>query len=370
MRAVERLFRQKNPYDMAAQGLFLPAVRENLQFQWENCAQYRRIAEEFAFTPEVIRTEEDLWRLPLLPSLYFKKNEIFTLPYERLMIRATSSGTQGSRSRIGFDRASFYRGLRMVWRMFRFHGVLSACPTNYIMLGYEPGEGNDMGAVKTAYGASFFAPPLHRAYALRRTADGEYRPDMEGVGRALARYAKAGLPVRFLGFPAYMYFLAAALRENGVRLRLHPQSKILLGGGWKQFSDREIPREAFYALIEETTGIGRENVLEFFSAVEHPVAYCKCRRGHFHVPVYSRVLIRDVRTLAPLGFDEPGILSFVTPLVGSMPLLSVSTDDLAVLRAGGSCGCGIETPYFELLGRAGVAEIQTCSQGAAQKMGG
>ena len=59
-----------------------------------------------------------------------------------------------------------------------------------------------------------------------------------------------------------------------------------------------------------------------------------------------------------------GLLSFITPLVSSMPLTSVCTDDLAVLHDGSGCGCGVSTPYFELKGRAGVSQIKTCTTDA------
>ena len=50
----------------------------------------------------------------------------------------------------------------------------------------------------------------------------------------------------------------------------------------------------------------------------------------------------------------------------SMPLHSIMTDDLAILREGEECGCGNNAPYFELLGRAGLQDIKTCAAGAAQ----
>ena len=89
--------------------------------------------------------------------------------------------------------------------------------------------------------------------------------------------------------------------------------------------------------------IERENCLEFFSAVEHPLPYCKCKNGHFHVPAYSRVLIRNTRKRCFRWKNgQPGLLNFVSPLVLSMPLVSIVTDDLAVLHDGAECGCGIE----------------------------
>lgn len=49
-----------------------------------------------------------------------------------------------------------------------------------------------------------------------------------------------------------------------------------------------------------------------------------------------------------------------------MPLSSVITDDLAVLYNEKGCGCKINTPYFDLKGRAGVSQIKTCTTEAAE----
>lgn len=91
-----------------------------------------------------------------------------------------------------------------------------------------------------------------------------------------------------------------------MRLRLHRGSKIMLGGGWKQFYRQQVDKRTLYALAEKVLGVGQENIVEFFGAVEHPILYCACPNQHFHVPVYSRVIIRDVRTLAPLPAREAG----------------------------------------------------------------
>jgi hypothetical protein len=260
-------------------------------------------------------------------------------------------------------------GVGMAARFFAYHKMISILPTNYIVLGFEPDGRSDLGAAKTAYGVTRFAPALHRVYALKKTEQG-HAENREGVWDALLRYEKQGLPVRLVGFPAYLHFLVRELKQRNISLRLNKRSMVILGGGWKQFAGEKIDGESLFALVQETLGIDRENCLEFFSAVEHPQPYCKCKNGHFHVPVYSRALIRDVNSLLPVPDGTPGILSFVSPLVTSMPLVSVMTDDIAVLHNGATCGCGIQTPYFELLGRANAHGIQTCAAAAAELAGG
>ncbi|MBG0788715.1 MAG: acyl-protein synthetase [Anaerolineaceae bacterium] len=364
-----KLFGQRNPYDLEkSQGAFLRLMRDNISFHREHCPNYREMLDNAGFKPEDIVTEEDLARLPVIPTLYFKRNRVFSIPEDKLVIKATSSGTKGTQSQVGFDRKSLLSGILMMIRFFSYHHILSLRPTNYIILGYEPSDHTQMGAIKTAYHTTKFAPALHRAYALRDTGTG-YELNIEGLQKALHRYAKQGLPVRFVGFPSHMYFLANHLKQNKIQLKLNRHSKILLGGGWKQFSNEEIDRESFYALIHETLGIEKDHYHEFFSAVEHPLPYCKCVNGHFHVPIYSRVIIRDVRTLQPVPNGQLGLLSFVSPLVLSMPIASVVTDDLAILHEGERCGCGTNTPYFDLHGRAGVSQIRTCTTDAASLLG-
>ena len=366
MDARRKLFLQKNPYDLQKnRGLFLEAVKHDVAFHAKNCPEYAGILNEVGFSIDEVDSEDALYKIPVIPTLYYKRNYLCSVPEKKLIIRATSSGTKGRQSKVGFDKKTLFYGVLMMIRFFSYHKVLSLLPTNYIVLGYEPSKHTQMGAVKTAYGTTKFAPALHREYALKDTGTG-YELNIDGVKKALLRYAKCGLPVRFVGFPSYMFFLLKMLRENNLSFKLNSQSKVLLGGGWKQFSDEEIDRDLFFKLIHDTLGIEKHNCFEFYSAVEHPLPYVKCKNGHFHVPVYSRVIIRDVKTLDPVPAGILGLLSFVSPLVSSMPLTSVVTDDLAVLHDGSGCGCGIRTDYFELKGRAGISQIKTCTADALE----
>jgi len=83
------------------------------------------------------------------------------------------------------------------------------------------------------------------------------------------------------------------------------------------------------------------------------------------VPIYSRVIVRDLN-LQPVRYGEPGLLNLITPMMTSMPFTSVMTDDLAVMHDGKECDCGIESPYFDILGRVGLADIKTCAAGASE----
>ena len=122
--------------------------------------------------------------------------------------------------------------------------------------------------------------------------------------------------------------------------------------------------EAF-DLWREVTGIAPERIVETFGAVEHSIPYVGCTHHHLHAPMWSRVLVRDVRTLAPVPDGQPGFLSFLSPYITSVPAHSVVMGDLAVRHPAGSCGCGCPTPWFEVLGRAGTSSNKSCAAAAA-----
>ena len=358
--SITGLFLQKDPYRTDTRR-FLYAVSRNFSICTKKSEEYRNIVSKSGFNG-VISSEDDLKNLPAIPTLYFKRNNLF---FGKSFVKAVSSGTSGKKSTVSLNLPSLVRGLFMVKSVFSYHGILSLRPTNYIILSF-PHKHTDLGAAKTAYGATKFAPDLKRKYALKLSGN-EYVPDTDGVIGFLLKCAEKNTPVRFVGFPLYMYILARELEKRDLHLKLNKHSKIILGGGWKSAHGFAPSYEEFYSLIKNTLGIDKGSIHEFFSAAEHPIAYCKCKNGHFHVPKYSRVLIRDAQTFEPLGFGKPGILNLITPMVTSQPLLSIVTDDIAVLH-NDDCGCGIHTPYFELIGRAS-SSIKTCSVSAAEVLG-
>ena len=362
------LFHRRDIYNLSGtEELFTAAVRDNVEYHAARSPFYARLLDRRAFDPVCIQSAEDCARIPVIPATFFKYHEALSIGQEYVSIHATSSGTQGQKSQVFLDDDTIKTGTRMAVNCFWYHGLISPVPTNYIMLGYEPHESNEMGAVKTAMGVTRFAPALSREFALRHGADG-YKSNWFGVLDALRRYERQGWPVRFVGFPAFLHRLLTEMKREGLRFRLNRRSRVLLGGGWKQFSDASIDKLELYRMAEELLGVPEERCRDFYSAVEHSVAYAECRNHRLHVPIWSRVIIRDIRSLEPLPFDEPGFLSFVTPLVLSSPLTSVMMGDLAVLRDGKGCGCGIESPYFKVLGRAGAGRLRNCAVSADELM--
>lgn len=367
MSATRRLFYHRKIYDLpGTDALFVRAMAENVRHHQAYCSEYAEILRKRDYSPDTLRGIDDLAAIPPLPTLFLKRHTLLSTD-KKLMFTSTTSGTSGRKSVMGLDWPSAWNGLGMVCGTFLTHRLVSLRPANYIVLGYQPAKRNTIGAVKTAYAVTYAAPALHREYALRDTGE-EYVLNLDGLHHALRRYEKQGFPVRFMGFPAYFMFLLQSLKDAGLRLRLPKRSLILLAGGWKQFFTERLEKEELYALSEEVLGLGGDRIREFFGAVEHPIAYFDCPCHRFHIPVYSRVIIRDAATLEPVPYGTPGLLNLLTPMMHSLPFTSVMTDDLAVLRPGSDCPCGNPSPFFEVLGRVGLADIKTCAAGAAEAL--
>lgn len=370
MRARRKLFGHRQVYDtLSTNEIFLRAVKENVEWHYQNCAEYRNIIDSQQFNPSMLIKYEDLHRLPPIPTLYLKRHQMLSIPVNKLRLKSTTSGTSGKPVEVGFNMGALFLGFNMLRKMLINQKLLSLRPTNYLILGYQPSKHNRMGAVRTAFGATFLAPAMHKEYALVDTG-ADYALNLEGVMNALTRYSHAKSPVRILGFPAYFYFLLKKLEQENIFLKLSETSMVLLGGGWKQFASQKVDKGEFYRLATERLGIKEERFKEFFGVVEHNIPYFDCKNHHFHIPVYSRVIIRDFKTMEPVGYGRPGILNLITPLLDSMPLVSIMTDDIAVLREGKQCGCGNEAPYFEILGRAGLKGVATCAAGAGSMLEG
>ncbi len=365
MKYRKELFKTKDPFDTKYSNMrFFRAAKENFAFHYKNCAEYRKIADSFGITPDDIKSYDDIDKIPFLPTLVFKNHKLFSTKKYRMPITATSSGTKGKYSEIGFDTGGLWCGLKMVLKISRLRHLFSLRPCRYIVFGYKPHKGNRTAVTKTAFGATFFAPAISRTYALKFSA-GKYTADLEGIINAVVKYGKSKIPLRFMGFPSYTYFFLKTMDERGIYLKLNKHSKIMLGGGWKQFYTEQVDKSTLYALAKKVLGITDDNIVEFFGAVEHPILYCDCKNHHFHIPAYSRVVIRDVDTLEPLGYGQTGLVNLITPMIKATPILSVMTDDLGVLHDGNECGCGISSPYLEIIGRVGLSDIKTCAAGAA-----
>lgn len=370
LEAVQKLCDLSEPYTFGSDhsALFCAAMKENIQWHAENSKFYHGVLKASGFDPKKLTRIEDCAKIPFIPANFFKSHELLSVPRDQIVLHATSSGTTGQKSQIFFDERSISAGLKMVDRVFDFfEWNTPKQKTNYLLYSYEMEPDLKLGTALTDNFLCKYAPIASTYSALRRTGTGTHDFDVFGCIERLKSYAAEKLPVRVLGFPAFLFFTLQRMRDLKIpNLKLSPESLIFTGGGWKGNADQAIPKAEFRARVTEQLGIPDHRIRDSFGSVEHAIPYTECEGHNFHIPVWSHAIIRDVRTLAPLGFGQPGFLQFITPYITSVPAQSVMMGDLASLHPGSSCSCGTTSPYFVIHGRAGTSKNKSCAIAASE----
>ena len=344
-------------------GFFLEAMKENFAHHFLGCPLYRARCLQVGVTPGDIRRVEDLPRIPYVFVTVFKRNTLVTGSPDKVRLTLTSSGTGGERSAIHLDARSLRRIRRIVHNIYRDLKMTSREVTNYLAFTYDPGVAKDLG---TAFSDELLTR-LTRVgqvhYAIRPDGQGGWHLDRQACFEALERFEREGSAFRMLGFPAHAWeVLQEYVRERGRTLRFPNRSFVLTGGGWKTLGDQEIPKPLFRAEVSRILGIPEDHIRDLYGMVEHGVPYTECEAGRMHVPIHSRVLVRDPETLALLPPGQSGLFHFLTPYLSSFPALSLLTTDVGHLEE--ACPCGRAAPVLVLEGRGGVTRHKGCALAA------
>ncbi|MGA5135398.1 acyl-protein synthase [Streptomyces olivoreticuli] len=365
---LQRLGNLRTPYVVGDEvdELFVAAMNETNAWHVARSLFYRSMWES---RPVPLRTVGDMASLPLVHADFFKSHEVLSVPRDQIAAHLTSSGTTGQKSQMFFDTWSIAMVTRMAACILDHYGFVTPDqPNNYLLYSYQPTDGLRLGTAFTDNFLCDFAPIRSRAYALRAVGT-EHVFDSFGSVDALLRYAQEDAPVRIIGFPSYLWFTLERMRVMGIPpLKLREDSFVFLGGGWKGYAGRQVSRHELYDRVEEQLGIPHQRVRDLYGAVEHGLAYVECERHNLHAPVWSRIFTRAVEDLRSLPYGEKGYLHCVSPFMTSAPAHSVLMGDLVTVYPGSACGCGLETPWLEIHGRAGTSTNRSCAVAAAELM--
>ncbi len=371
LKFTQDLCTDENPYSSPSDYIekFKNAMREILLWHQEKSLFYRQHLQNMNFDP--LSWSGDLTEIPFIPADFFKLHEVKSVSENEIILHMTSSGTTGQKSQVFFDSWSLASAQQMVDFIFDHYRWTQKTPANYLLYSYEPQPNLKLGTAYTDHFLTKYAPAKNVVYALRSNGKDAHDFDLFGCIRALEDFSKQDLPVRIFGFPAFFYFTLKRMIDLGMPdLKLHPDSLVFLGGGWKGHTDQAIDKRDFYQLVEKKLGIPNERLRDGFGSVEHCVPYVECQNHNFHIPIYSKVIIRDLRNLKALGYGEKGFLQFLSPYMTSMPVHSIMMGDLAKLHKASDCGCGLKSDWFEVLGRAGTSKNKSCAIAASEVLKG
>lgn len=92
--AREKLLSFENVYDQEGTSeVFMEAMRECLQHHIDHNTFFKNYMEKSNFQPGMLKTEEDLKKIPFMHANFFKKYEVLSIDRKDVYEHVTSSGT-------------------------------------------------------------------------------------------------------------------------------------------------------------------------------------------------------------------------------------------------------------------------------------
>lgn len=351
--------------------LFVDAMKYLIKFQQKKSDFIRRYYKTLNFNINSIKTEKDIEKIPFVFVNGFKERDLTTLSEKDIVLELKSSGTTGQRSRIQLDKDSLLRVKRMAYKTFDALGLVDLDNVyDYICFTYDPEVAGDVGTAWTDKLLTSFTKPggeIFYAFKWDETKK-DFVFDIEGTLLKLKEYEEKKSRVRLIGFPAFALKLTEEYRKRFSSYpKLLPDSFVITGGGWKTLSNEAVDKKTYRKILADNLNIPVDNIRDLFGMVEHGVAYVDCKLGNFHVPLYGKVISRDPVSLKNLGYDNKGLLQFMTPYLTSYPSFSILSSDWGVIREG--CRCGLKGPVIEISGRAGVVKLKGCAVSASTMLG-
>ncbi|MGC8740267.1 MAG: long-chain fatty acid--CoA ligase [Candidatus Sumerlaeaceae bacterium] len=322
------------------------------KFQLHYNPLYRSYAEQLR------RTTPANWReIPSLWTSAFKRARVTTFPPDKTVCFFKTSGTTEGESGIHefCDRELYRRG---ALTFFRAALLADNLRMKLFLLTPPPVEAPHSSLVFMLEAIrKKFAAQASRYY-LRRG-----RLNSHALIQGLIDACRKDQPVFLLGTAFAFAFLLQDLSRLALRLCLPRGSRIMETGGFKG-RVKEIPRDEFYAQLEEALGIPRSHIVNEYGMTELssqfydrglaetltgrrvPVAEMSLKVG----PPWTRVLIVDPITGEEVPPGKRGLIR-VYDLANLGSVVAIQTEDIGV-----RCECG-----FEILGRAPSAPPRGCS---------
>lgn len=363
--AVEKLCKLDKPYsnNIEREQLFVDAIKENYSFQSEKQPFINYLAKQRGFSIDMLHTIDDLALIPPLFVGIMKISSFCNFEMEDIAMVLTSSGTKGQKTQAFFDSKSLDRLSSMALSCFKASGWTSDIPAHFFVMGYDIQEEKNLGTSWSNNQFLSLAPNKSVNWTILKNDKGEFEFDYQYWAKKIVELG-ADAPIRLTGFPAFMCQLANEVAKTKPGFKAKEGSFITAGGGWKNHKGVQLTHKGFAALMEENLGIPSASIRDTFGMAEHGIPYCSCSAGNYHIPVYSKILIRDPLSLKVLPDGEEGLMNLITPYNLAQPNLSVLATDLAIVKE--NCSCGIEGKFIASIRRGGISKNRGCAIAAQE----
>lgn len=400
----------KEAYEMQ-----LKSIKYTFLHQYTNNKFYQNFCKERNFSPDDIKTLDDLDKIPLIPDSFFKDyptgkdfalwlGNIFTGSLPRIVIKESnptydevinafnnagmtvsySSGTSGRHTFIPRDQRTFFISeyaaaksvISMIYPLWDYH------MHGYLLMPNPKKTNVYAGKVCTIY----FDAIQDVRVAIDRDITTELiqmtMTDQKGVKSKIVKYfakresekmideiirwleshEKTNEKIALVGAPFILSFVMRKLQKEGRGFDFSERGGVVTGGGWKAYEGVRVPVSDFRKQVEKVLGIPEKYCLDIYGMVEGNGWMVHCPEGHYlHSPYsYYKPLVLDSE-YKPVGYGEWGRFAFLDAAAFSYPGFIMSGDKVRMLE---HCPvCDRPGPVLEPeIQRASGEEIRGCAE--------
>lgn len=344
------------------------AMREVTQFHFDHCEHYRKLCMARDVNPNNLSRLDDFI---YLPTSFFKRNLLISVPEEKVVREVRSSATtSGVSSRMGLDRQTSRRQSKCFTKTIV--NRIGNERRRFVVLD-EPStiENSEVVTARSSTIKSLLFLSNGTEAVLDQNEDGTLELHPERFCAALESVCARSKPAIVFGFTYVLYaFVVRRLKDEGKSFQLPAGSKILHIGGWKKLEEEKVTPEELVRDCADVFGVGLGDVVDLYGFTEQAgLIYPTCEYGQRHCPEWADIIVRDPITLESLPPGNEGLLEFLTPIQTSYPGHCVLTEDVGLITGVDDCPCGRKGRSFKLLGRAPDAEVRGCGDIMAAKFG-
>lgn len=351
-------------FNTKTEKLFIDAMIENYNFQLKKQPYIKYLYDKSTINVNTINTIDEIYSIPSLFVETMKYHTFCSIKDSDVHMVLKSSGTGGQKTQSFFDKDSLNRLETLSYNTFENIGYTDKKPVHYFIMAYDISKANNIGTSWSDNFVMSLAPIKSKHWLIEwDEKEKKYFFDEHKWARKFIELSKDA-PIRLLGFPAYMYKLIEEIKRIHGTLSVHEDSFIVAGGGWKNHLGKSMTLNEFANYIEESINLPAKNIGDTYGMAEHGVPYCSCKYGHYHIPIYSRVLVRDPITMNIQPIGQKGLLQLLTPYNIAQPNLSILSKDIVSL--GENCPCGIDGLYINSISRGGLKKHKGCSIAAQE----
>jgi len=369
-----------------AEKLQFSSIKHAFIHHYNNNPFYHNFCKEHKMTPDDLKTNDDLAKIPLIPDKFFKDYpsgkdfatwlaNIYTGDLPNITIKQKkpnyddvikafndagvivtySSGTGGRHTFIPRNKQTFLNSeyalakslvgmIHPLWKHDSYGYLMMPNPKkNFIYAGkaleiYFDAVKDVSVAIDREVNTELIEMTMGgkgglKSKVVRYFSYKQYGKMVDDMINWLEKREKAKDTITLVGAPYILYAVMEKLKKEGRSFDFGDRGGVGTGGGWKVHEHKRMPVEEFRNEVKEVLGIPGKFVLDVYGMVEGNGWMTHCPEGHYlHAPYsYYKPLVLN-EEFKPAEYGESGRFAFLDGAATSYPGFIVTGDQVKLLK--------------------------------------